>query len=130
MVRLMLRALAAFTAAAALPGAASAAGFDCAKASAPDERAVCASPALSALDSQMTGLWYAYSRVPMLMGESGNRQDDAEAFLARRRQCGADSGCLARAYDERIAQLESQISQAMAAAAPLITGGSPCTPAN
>lgn len=103
--------------------AASAAGFDCSKAASPDELAVCNNPQLSALDSEMTGLWYAYSRVPLLMGMSGNRHDDAEAFLARRRACGGDIACLTRAYDERIAVLRKQISDSMTAMAPLVTGG-------
>ena len=106
-----------------LPAAtATAAGFDCAKAASPDEHAVCDNPALSALDSEMTGLWYAYSRVPMLMGSSGNRHDEAEAFLARRKACGGDVACLTQAYEARIAQLQKQISDSMTAMAPLVTG--------
>jgi len=104
-------------------GEAGAAGFDCSKASAPDEKAVCASPQLSALDSEMTGLWYAYSRVPMLMGSSGNRQDEADAFLARRRQCGSDAACINAAYIARIAALQGEITTSMNAMAPLVTGG-------
>lgn len=103
-----------------------AAGFDCSKASAPDERAVCDNPQLSALDSEMTGLWYAYSRVPMLMGSSGNRQDEAQAFLARRRQCGSDAACISAAYTARIATLQQEISASMTAMAPLVTGGPAC----
>lgn len=102
--------------------AATAAGFDCSRAASPDEVAVCANPQLSALDSEMTGLWFAYSRVPMLMGSSGNRHDDAEAFLARRKACGSDVACLTQAYQERIAQLQKQISESMTAMAPLVTG--------
>lgn len=112
-------------AAALASGEARAAGFDCAKASAPDELAVCANPQLSALDSEMTGLWYAYSRVPMLMGSSGNRQDEADAFLARRRQCGSDVACIEAAYSSRIATLEGEITTSMDAMAPLVTGGCP-----
>jgi uncharacterized protein len=103
---------------------ASAAGFDCSKATAADERAVCDNPQLSALDSEMTGLWYAYSRVPMLMGSSGNRQDEAVEFLAHRRQCGSDVDCLATAYNDRIAVLQREIASSMTAMAPLVTGGS------
>jgi len=106
-------------------GTAAAAGFDCSKASAPDELAVCANPQLSALDSEMTGLWYAYSRVPMLMGSSGNRQDEADAFLARRRQCGPDVACINAAYSARIATLQGEITTSMNAMAPLVTGGCP-----
>lgn len=123
MIRMSI-ALTIGAAALLLPAAAAtAAGFDCSKAASPDELAVCANPQLSALDSEMTGLWYAYSRVPMLMGMSGNRQDDAEAFLARRKACGADIECLTKAYQERIAQLQKQISESLSAMAPLVTGG-------
>lgn len=87
-----------------------AASFDCAKAGTPNERAVCANPALSALDSEMGGLWFAYSRFPMLMGGNGDRQDEARAFLAARGKCGADIRCLTAAYTARIATLKSQIS--------------------
>lgn len=123
MIRISI-GLAIGAAALLLPGAAAtAAGFDCSKAASPDELAVCANPQLSALDSEMTGLWYAYSRVPLLMGSSGNRHDDAEAFLARRKACGADIECLTKAYQERIAQLQKQISESLSAMAPLVTGG-------
>lgn len=93
--------------------AAEAASFDCAKAAAPDEIAICEHPALSALDSEMGGLWYAYSRFPFLMGASGARQDEAEAFLKRRAACGSDIACLKEAYEERIGVLRQQIAKAM-----------------
>jgi len=125
MTRFLIAFVAGCAACALTSGGASAAGFDCSKASAPDERAVCDNPQLSALDSEMTGLWYAYSRVPMLMGSSGNRQDEAEAFLARRRQCGADVACISAAYAARIATLQQEISSSMTAMAPLVTGGCP-----
>jgi uncharacterized protein len=105
----------------ALP--AQAASFDCAEARAPDEIAICANPQLSALDSEMGGLWYAYSRVPMLMGSNGNRQDAAQAFLATRRQCGGDVACLTRAYTARNAALKSDIDAAMADYNRLQNGG-------
>lgn len=88
--------------------------FDCSSARAPDELAICANPGLSALDSEMGGLWYAYSRVPMLMGSSGNRRDAAQTFLAERRQCGDDVACLDRVYRARIGALRQGIDAAMA----------------
>jgi len=90
-----------------------AASFDCARAEKPDEVAVCENPQLSALDSQMAGLWYAYSKVPMLMGANGARHDDAEEFLAQRGACGNDVQCLTEAYNGRIKALEDQIDSAM-----------------
>jgi len=113
----MFRVLAKVTATAALlltaSLAAQAASFDCAKATTADENAICDDPALSALDSEMGGLWYAYSRFPFLMGASGTRHDEAEAFLKRRAACGSDVSCLRDAYEERITVLREQIAKAM-----------------
>jgi uncharacterized protein len=96
-----------------LPSPAHAASFDCARARAADEATVCRDARLSALDSEMGGLWYAYSRVPMLMGGNGNRGDAARAFLDRRRACGRNVGCLTAAYRARIAELRQGIDEAM-----------------
>lgn len=111
-------AMAAFAAALLATGLAGplplhAASFDCAKASTPDERAVCADPALSALDSEMGALWYSYSRVQLMMGASGARRDDARAFLAARSKCGADVSCLGTLYRQRNATLKQQIAAAL-----------------
>ncbi len=109
-----MRSLATLTAATALLAAlalpASAASFDCSKAAAPDEIAICANPAVSALDSEMGGLWFAYSQIPFLMGMSGNRQDEAHAFLETRAACGTNVACLTSAYNQRIATLKQQIT--------------------
>jgi uncharacterized protein len=83
---------------------------------------VCSNPALSALDSEMGGLWYAYSRVPMMMGTNGIRNDDAQAFLATRRACGANAACLRRAYVARIAALRAGIDASMAQCSKLQNG--------
>ena len=111
----MRKIFAAFAtlAAAFLATPASAASFDCARARAADEITVCRTPALSALDSEMGGLWYAYSRVPMYMGGTGARRDEAQAFLARRRACGRNAACLASAYRARIAALHRGIDESM-----------------
>ena len=90
-----------------------AASFDCTRATKADEVTICRDPRLSALDSEMSGLWYAYSRVPMLMGGNGNRGDEARAFLARRAACGRDVACLTAAYRARIADLRGGIDAAM-----------------
>jgi uncharacterized protein len=95
------------------PARGQAASFDCARARAPDEATICANPRLSALDSEMGGLWYAYSRVPMLMGGNGDRGDEARAFLARRRACGPNVACLTGAYRARIQDLHGGIDSAM-----------------
>lgn len=107
------------TVAAGLAGAflfqapAHAASFDCARATKADEAAVCRNPRLSELDSEMGGLWYAWSRVPMLMGGNGARMDEAQAFLARRAACGRNTACLTAAYRARIEELHREIANAM-----------------
>ena len=106
--------LAAFAFTLFLATPAAAASFDCARARAPDEVTICRTPSLSALDSEMGGLWYAFSRVPMLMGGNGNRGDEARAFLDRRRACRANIACLTGAYRARIAALHRGIDAAMA----------------
>ena len=92
---------------------AQAASFDCSKATAADEVAVCRDGVTSALDSEMGALFYAYDKVPMLMGSSGARHDDAEAFLKARAACGADITCLRRAYTARIAALKENLAASM-----------------
>ena len=95
------------------PSPAPAASFDCTKARTPDERAVCADPNLSALDSEMGGLWYAFSRFPMMMGSSGARRDDAKQFLAERGACGSNAACIGAAYKARIAALREGVASAI-----------------
>ena len=90
-----------------------AARFDCSKATAADEVAVCRDGVTSALDSEMGALFYAYDKVPMLMGSNGARHDDAEAFLKTRAACGADITCLRRAYTARIAALKTDLAASM-----------------
>lgn len=92
---------------------AQAASFDCAKARKPAEIAVCKHRDLSELDTQMASLWYAYRRIPMLMGGSGVRMDDAHTFLRRRAACGSSTGCLRRVYRARIRQLKHDLDSEM-----------------
>ncbi|WP_206530253.1 lysozyme inhibitor LprI family protein [Nordella sp. HKS 07] len=97
----------------ALPPGAAAASFDCGKAVKPDEVTICKTPELSALDSEMSGLWFAFRKVPMLMGSSGARMDDAQDFLTQRAACGGDVACLRKVYHDRIAALKDGIVRAM-----------------
>ena len=113
MRRLILAALAGLGTTLLLPAPTRAASFDCSRATKVDEIAVCRNPQLSMLDSEMGGLWFAYSRVPMLMGGNGARMDAAQAFLARRAACGRNTQCLAVAYRARIDALRREIADAM-----------------
>jgi uncharacterized protein len=109
----ILTAAAGLAAALLLPASAHAASFDCARATKADEIAVCHNPRLSELDAEMGGLWYAWSRVPMLMGGNGARMDEAQAFLARRAACRRSVVCLTAAYRARIEELHVDIANAM-----------------
>ena len=89
------------------------ASFDGSAASTADEKAVCANANLSSLDSEMAGLWYGYKAMPLLMDASGNRQDEANAFLKSRSSCGSDVSCLTNLYEQRIATLKTNIDWAV-----------------
>jgi len=93
--------------------AAHAASFDCAKASTPDEIAICANPQLSNLDVQMATLYSVRMQLPMLMGARGAAQDEQRTWLATRTQCGANVACLQAAYASRIQQFNQTITAAM-----------------
>lgn len=97
----------------ALASPARAASFDCNKATAKDEIAVCQNPLLSGLDSEMGGLWYAYSQFPFLMGANAARRDEAQDFLKRRAACGSTQLCLQGVYRARIQSLRDDIKSAI-----------------
>ncbi len=90
-----------------------AASFNCAKAGAPDEKAICASRTLSDLDVQMATLYGVRMQIPMLMGERGAAQDEQRAWLAGRRTCGGNFACLVQSHQQRIAELNEAVTAAM-----------------
>jgi uncharacterized protein len=89
------------------------AGFDCAKASRPDERAICAHPRLSDMDVEMATLYRVRMQMPMLMGSRSAAGDEQVAWLAQRRTCGADVACLTASYRARIERLGDIIADGM-----------------
>jgi uncharacterized protein len=91
-----------------LPGAAQAASFDCARAAAVDEKAICADRVLNDLDVKMTTLFNADEHF-LLMGGRGALRDDQVAWLKTRRACRADKACIQRSYYARIAVLQKVI---------------------
>jgi uncharacterized protein len=85
---------------------ASAASFDCSKAAAADEKAICADRQLNDADVEMSVLYVQLK--PLLgMGARGDMEDQQAAWLKRRAACGADHACLSKAYSDRIQQLRS-----------------------
>ena len=81
-----------------------AAGFNCARAKAPDEHAICADRSLNDRDVKMTVL-FDIARHLVAMGRRGQLQDEQTEWLKGRRQCGANRQCLTSAYTHRIARL-------------------------
>ncbi|CAO3381157.1 lysozyme inhibitor LprI family protein [Azospirillum argentinense] len=94
----------------ALPTAAAAASFPCSKATTPTEKAICADPALSALDERLAATYRAaLERLSGANPEEGSAgaavKADQRAWLRDRDSCRADAACLRRAYDGRAAVL-------------------------
>jgi uncharacterized protein len=82
-------------------GVADAASFDCAKAAAPVEKMICASPQVSALDEQLAAL-YGHAKG----GSDAVRTSQREWLSHVRDKCGT-TDCLVQAYTARIAELKS-----------------------
>lgn len=89
----------------ALPVAAQAASFDCGRARAPDEKAVCADRPLNDKDVRMSVL-YEVNKRTLAMGGRGALMDAQQRWLRDRRSCAANRACLTRAYDRRLGELE------------------------
>lgn len=87
------------------PVAAHAASFDCAKARAADEKAICHHRALEDADVRMATMFELEGHL-LAMGGRGALQDAQVAWLKQRRRCGADVACLIRSYDRRLAELQ------------------------
>lgn len=88
----------------ALDHPAQAASFDCGKAEAPDERVICGDRELDDQDVELSVL-YTQLKPLLAMGARGELEDGQVAWLKRRRACGDDRACLAKAYADRLLQL-------------------------
>ena len=110
-MRLLLTALALAPALGlAAPIAAHAASFDCAKARAPDEKAICANMVLNDKDVRMSVL-YDVNKHTLAMGGRGALEDAQRQWLKDRKGCGANRACLNRAYDRRLSDLERSLDR-------------------
>ncbi|HTH73139.1 MAG TPA: lysozyme inhibitor LprI family protein [Trinickia sp.] len=87
---------------AALPIASRAASFDCAKAASPTEKTICATPALSRLDSDLAAAWKAAIAQSHDAAALKNAQ---RQWLRLRDACGEDKACVSDRYHERLAAL-------------------------
>lgn len=109
----LIPSAALFAGLALLANPAQSASFDCAKATKPDETAICDSTRLSDLDVEMATLYRVRMEIPMLMGARGAAQDEQRAFLTKRDKCGSSVACIEAAYTARISQLNQAIKAAM-----------------
>jgi uncharacterized protein len=85
---------------------AQAASFDCNKAVAADEKAICTDPQLNDADVEMSVL-YTQLKPLLGMGARGDLDDAQLVWLKQREACAGDRSCLSKAYMERILQLRS-----------------------
>lgn len=80
------------------------ASFDCNKAAAMDELAVCNDRELSELDVKMA-TWFEAITGLVPMGTRGAIQDEQLAWLKQRAACNSDRRCLRNSYLSRIEAL-------------------------
>jgi uncharacterized protein len=109
MKRVLCAAIAAFTF--SLPTVASAANYaplNCAKAASAAEQTICGNYALGQAEARMATL-YGIAMSLVAMGQRGDIGDAQKQWLKARDACGADIGCLTRAYGDRIGQLNKVI---------------------
>ena len=81
---------------------ANAASFDCAKASTPQEKTICATPSLSALDEKLA---QTYKAAQATAAAPDQLKSEQRAWLKDTKGCNTNVECLERAYNARIAQL-------------------------
>src|SRR5262245_53729234 len=85
--------------------------FSCATDTGPDERTICASPALSQFDRQLNHLYGL-----VLEALDANRQislrDAQRNWLRQRAACGTNAGCITGLYQVRISQLQALLAGA------------------
>ena len=88
------------------PLTAAAQSFSCSRARTADEIAICQNSGLAALDMRLHNI---YERVrSRLHGRARQVLIDEElGWLASRRRCGGDVGCIEESYRQRISELNS-----------------------
>lgn len=93
------------------PVAAQVASYDCADAATASEHAICASPPLGRKDVIVATYYDLLTHLkPAIAGmayrEFDDRlRDEQRQFLATRNACGANTRCLEKSYDDRLAAL-------------------------
>jgi uncharacterized protein len=92
-----------------------AASFDCTKAATPQEKAICATPDLSAADDQMVAAYHAWLTAAQPDWAAGIRDDQRVWLRTRATSCPAGNSanpivpCLRGVYRERIGELQQKV---------------------
>lgn len=85
-----------------LPLSASAASFDCKRATTQQEKLICANPEISKQDEDLAALYARQLARLSDAGQDGLRASQRSWLVFRNRACGGDVECLAAQYDERL----------------------------
>ena len=92
-----------------------AASFDCAKSKTAQEKAICATPALSAADDQMAAAYKAWLAAAQPDWAAGIRENQLAWLRTRDASCSAGdannpiASCLSNIYKERIDELQGMV---------------------
>jgi uncharacterized protein len=87
--------------------AASAASFDCAKASIAAERTICGNANLSQLDARTAGMYFTILGNNTPAATLAQVKNAQRRFLATRNACGANVDCLVDAYTSQMMYLKN-----------------------
>ncbi len=83
---------------------AEAASFNCVRAKAPVEVAICNDPGLGEMDEQMASLYFRLTNTAPGWAVRQVKSEQS-GWIRQRNACGYDIGCIASAYDRRINRL-------------------------
>lgn len=91
-------------------GAAKAAGFNCAKAKTPDEKAICADRRINDMDVEMA---VRLDVAKHLLAKTRRAElfDDQASWVQARRTCRADKACLIRHYHDRLLEIDGALEK-------------------
>jgi uncharacterized protein len=88
--------------------------FDCRTDTQAVERTICANAALASRDRILSETYYRIAD-RLSQGERVALRDRQREWIRQRNTCGTDAGCIARAYDARLAQLQGGAAPQVAA---------------
>lgn len=90
-----------------LPPPASAASFDCRKASIAAEKVICGNANLSQLDTRTSGMYFTILGNDLPPSKLAQVKNTQHRFLTTRNACGYDVNCLVDAYTSQMMYLKN-----------------------